>query len=98
MNSPLRPPIATILPANAPFTPEQREWLNGFFAGLLEGDAAALSPQEAAELIPGIDISGEATAGDDGEAPWHDQSLPLAERMRLADGRPLNRRMMAAMG
>ena len=33
---------------------------------------------------------------DDG-APWHDQTLPLAERMKLAEGRPLRRRMMAAM-
>ena len=53
MNSPLRPPIATILPPNAPFTPEQHELLNGFFAGLLEGDVAALSPQQAANLLPG---------------------------------------------
>src|SRR5947208_715149 len=30
-------------------------------------------------------------------APWHDQTLPLAERMKLANGRPLARRMMAAM-
>jgi sulfite reductase (NADPH) flavoprotein alpha-component len=35
--------------------------------------------------------------GDDGEAPWHDQTLPLAERMKLAEGRPLRRRFMAAM-
>ena len=38
-----------------------------------------------------------ATPGDDGEAPWHDQTLPIAERMKLAEGRPLRRRMMAAM-
>jgi sulfite reductase (NADPH) flavoprotein alpha-component len=44
--------------------------------------------------MPGIDVGGEA---DDG-APWHDQTLPLAERMKLAEGRPLRRRMMAAMG
>ena len=42
---------------------------------------------------------GAEAAGDvdDGEAPWHDQTLPIAERMKLADGRPLRRRMMAAM-
>ena len=34
---------------------------------------------------------------DDGEAPWHDQTLPLPERMTMAEGRPLRRRMMAAM-
>ena len=98
MNSPLRPPIATLLPPNAPFTPEQHEWLNGFFAGLLEGDVAALSPQQAAELLPGVDVAGRADDGDDGEAPWHDQSLPLDERMKLAEGRPLRRKLMAAMG
>ena len=37
-----------------------------------------------------------ADADDDG-APWHDQTLPMAERMQLADGKPLRRRMMAAM-
>jgi sulfite reductase (NADPH) flavoprotein alpha-component len=94
MNSPLRPPLASIVPENAPFTADQRLWLNGFFAGLLEGDATALSPQDAAALMPGVQIGAEA---DDG-APWHDQTLPLAERMKLADGRPLQRRMMAAMG
>src|SRR6185295_8906106 len=35
--------------------------------------------------------------GDDGEAPWHDPSISLAERMTMAEGRPLRRRMMAAM-
>ena len=63
MNSPLRPPLSTIVPESAPFTSEQRLWLNGFFAGLLEGDVAALSPQDAAALLPGVQIGGTA-AGD----------------------------------
>jgi sulfite reductase (NADPH) flavoprotein alpha-component len=96
MNSPMRPPLATLVPENAPFSPEQRVWLNGFFAGLLEGDASALSPQDAAALLPGVEVGGQGEA-DDG-APWHDQTLPLSERMTLAEGRPLRRRMMAAMG
>src|SRR6185503_2112065 len=79
-------------------TPEQHEWLNGFFAGLLEGDVTALSPQQTAVLLPGMDIDGVAAEGDAGDAPWHDQSLALDERMKLAEGRPLRRRMMAAMG
>ena len=29
-----RPPIPSFLPETAPFTPEQRAWLNGLFAGL----------------------------------------------------------------
>ncbi len=100
-----RPPVATLIAENAPFTPEQREWLNGFFAGLLslDGGITALSPAEAAALIPGA-LDGSLAPksplgdGDDGAAPWHDQTLPLGERMKLADGRPLRRRMMAAMG
>jgi sulfite reductase (NADPH) flavoprotein alpha-component len=94
MNSPLRPPLSSIVPESAPFTAEQRVWLNGFFAGLLDGDTAALSPHDAQALMPGVQLG---AAEDDG-APWHDQAMPLAERMKLADGRPLNRRMMAAMG
>jgi sulfite reductase (NADPH) flavoprotein alpha-component len=96
MNSPVRPPLSSIVPENAPFTPEQRVWLNGFFAGLLEGDTTALSPQDAQALMPGVQIGG--TAEDSDGAPWHDQTMPIAERMKLAEGRPLNRRMMAAMG
>ncbi len=100
MNQPMRPPLASIVPENAPFTPEQRVWLNGFFAGLFEGDASALSPQDAAAL--GVTIEAKVGDGDNGDAtdgaPWHDQTLPLADRMQRAEGRPLNRRMMAAMG
>jgi sulfite reductase (NADPH) flavoprotein alpha-component len=92
MNSPIRPPLKSIVPENAPFSPEQRTWLNGFFAGLLEGDVAALSPQDASALMPGVDV------GTDDDAPWHDQTLPIGERMKLAEGRPVRRKMMAAMG
>ena len=35
--SPVRRP-ASFIPENAPFTPEQRAWLNGFFAGLVALD------------------------------------------------------------
>lgn len=95
MNQPVRPPLPDIVPESAPFTAEQRVWLNGFFAGLLEGDTAALSPQDAQALMPGVQI---ATAEADDGAPWHDQTMPLPDRMKLAEGRPLRRRMMAAMG
>src|SRR5262249_21043701 len=100
MNAP-RPPILEILPESAPFTPEQRTWLNGFFAGLLQLDAPAkpLSPEEAAGLIPGLfgpSDAGASPAADDG-APWHDPGMPIADRMKLAEGRRLPRRMMAAM-
>jgi sulfite reductase (NADPH) flavoprotein alpha-component len=100
MTQNLVPPTVKLIPETAPFTPEQRVWLNGFFAGLLSLDGmgvTALSSEQSAALMPGAP-KGALDAGDDGATPWHDQTLPLAERMQLADGRPLRRRMMAAMG
>ena len=91
----LPPPMPSLLPETAPFSAEQRAWLNGFFSGYLGlgNGVTALSPQEGAALMAGV-----AAPAEDGDAPWHDQTLALAERMKLADGRPLRRRMMAAMG
>ncbi len=34
-------PIVQVIPATAPFSDEQRSWLNGFFAGLLSLDKIA---------------------------------------------------------
>jgi sulfite reductase (NADPH) flavoprotein alpha-component len=94
MTQTLPPPFPTLVPDSAPFSPEQRAWLNGFFAGLVTLDGAGvtpLSPEQSAALMP-------SSPNDDGDgAPWHDQALPLPERMKLAEGRPLRRRMMAAM-
>ena len=75
-----------LIPESAPFSKEQRAWLNGFFAGILS-----------------LDVQQAATAGalppmeeDDG-APWHDASMPMGERMDLAEGKPLPRKLFAAM-
>ena len=91
MNQMTPPPKIEIIPASAPFSEAQRSWLNGFFAGLLTDGPAVLSPEQGAAVLQG------PAGGDDGEAPWHDQTMPIADRMKLADGRPLRRRMMAAM-
>jgi len=96
-------PLPSLIPESAPFSAEQRVWLDGLFAGLLslEGGITALSPEQAAVLLPGsLDLAAPAklAAEDDDGAPWHDPALPLADRMKLAEGRPLRRRLMAAMG
>ena len=99
MTQPLVPPAVTLVPETAPFTPEQRSWLNGFLAGLVSLDGSgvtALSPEQSAALMPGAPV-GPLDDGDLGDAPWHDQTLPMPERMKLAESRPLRRRMMAAM-
>jgi sulfite reductase (NADPH) flavoprotein alpha-component len=92
MNQIMPPPKIEIIPASAPFSEAQRSWLNGFFAGLLSEAVTPLSTEQGAAVM-----QGPGGDGDDGEAPWHDQTLPMAERMKLAEGRPLRRRMMAAM-
>lgn len=86
--------LAPLIPDNAPFTPEQRAWLNGFFAGLVSLDDNGASA-EAGISVP-AELARAAAREDDG-APWHDPTLPMVERMKLAEGRPLRRRMMAAM-
>jgi sulfite reductase (NADPH) flavoprotein alpha-component len=86
------------IPESAPFSEEQRAWLNGFFAGLLSA-----VPPAAEGPLPPLPAAADPAfrdpmddGGDDG-APWHDPGLQIAERMTMAQGRPLRRRMMAAM-
>ena len=100
----MQPPrIPSLIPEGAPFTAEQRTWLNGLFAGLLalEHGVTPLSPEQVAALLPGaagVAAPGDSSADDDDDAPWHDPTMALNDRMKLAEGRPLRRRMMAAMG
>ncbi len=95
MNAVAPPPtFASFIPENAPFSAEQRAWLNGFFAGVLSPDPASIA---APLTLDGAAHAGAGADGDDDEAPWHDQTLALPERMKLAEGRPMRRRMMAAM-
>jgi sulfite reductase (NADPH) flavoprotein alpha-component len=85
-------PKIEVIPSGAPFSEAQRSWLNGFFAGLLTETVTPLSAEQGAAVMKGA--GGD---GDDGAAPWHDQTMPIADRMKLAEGRPVRRRMMAAM-
>lgn len=98
------PPLPALIPDTAPFSPEQRSWLNGFLAGLLslESGVNPLTAAETAALLPQVGPAPESRGpfndGDDGATPWHDPAMPLVERMGLSESRPLRRRMMAAMG
>jgi len=86
------PPRFEIIPSNAPFSEGQRQWLSGFLVGMLGLDGTT-------RLAPGQNSAAFEAAGDadDGDSPWHDPAMPMAERMKLAEGRPLRRRMMAAL-
>jgi len=99
MSQNIPPPIPSLVPETAPFSEEQRTWLNGFFAGLISLDSSgvtALTGDQAAALLGGAP-GGASAKDDDGGAPWHDQTLPITERMSLASGKPLRWKMMAAM-
>ncbi|HEY8872943.1 MAG TPA: sulfite reductase subunit alpha [Stellaceae bacterium] len=94
--------IAPSLPQNAPFSPLQRAWLDGFLAGLLGdggSDAATANSapgQEAVVSHAVVSHTPEAPAEPE-EFPWHDPGLPLDERIALATGRRPERVLMAAM-
>ncbi|HKV13584.1 MAG TPA: (Fe-S)-binding protein, partial [Reyranella sp.] len=95
VDSPRPADIVQYIPEDAPFSEEQRAWLNGFFAGLLSN-----SPAD--QALPSLPAAADPAFRDpmadgDDDAPWHDPSLSLAERMAMAEDRPLRRRMMAAM-
>ncbi len=87
-----------VLPPSAPFNDDQRSWLNGFFAGLLGLDASAngavVGNQSSTQSVAGAAIEAKVEAE---EFPWHDANLPLEERMQMAEGKPFERKLMAAM-
>src|SRR5947209_5172422 len=90
-----------LLPESAPFTPAQRAWLNGFFAGLLglgaEGNGSGQGHAAATAGAAGTASIGAAEAEVEEEFPWHDPAIPIDERLRLAEGRSDERKLMAAM-
>jgi sulfite reductase (NADPH) flavoprotein alpha-component len=91
------PVIATVpfLPDSAPFSAAQRAWLNGFFAGMF-GGSVALAQESPAAPPRDAQPAEQLTAAEE-EFPWHDPAIPLDERLKLADGKPRERILMAAM-
>jgi sulfite reductase (NADPH) flavoprotein alpha-component len=86
---------APIIPDTAPFNAAQRAWINGWLAAYygVSSGAPAASPSAAA-----IGTAPAAAAPAEEESfPWHDMTLPLDERMALAEGMPMPQRLMAAM-
>src|SRR5690606_33373382 len=86
------PRIVPYLPDTAPFTPEQRAWLNGFFAALASADepTAALAALPFAPPTPaGFEGDGRAGTAPAAEpAPRYDRNrpspAPLAACRRLS--------------
>ena len=83
---------APVLPETAPFSATQRAWLNGWLAAFY-----GVSTSTAAGPVLTEANAASTSAAEDENLPWHDMTLPLDERMALAEGRPLEQRLMAAM-
>ena len=60
----MSPPIP-LIPDNAPFTPAQRAWLNGFLAGLYGGGGVSVAS------------AGALSAAEPEDFPWHDAAMEL---------------------
>jgi sulfite reductase (NADPH) flavoprotein alpha-component len=87
-------PHIPLIPEDAPFTAEQRAWLNGFFAGIF-GPSGSASGAAGSGMLS-LSAPQPAPAPEE-DFPWHDPALEMPERLALAEGKPLPRRMMAAM-
>jgi sulfite reductase (NADPH) flavoprotein alpha-component len=88
-----------VLPDSAPFSPAQRAWLNGFFAGMLGLDRGGTNGHNSCLPMPGQAAGAAVMAPPQAEEtfPWHDAALPMEERLKLAEDKPFARVLMAAM-
>jgi sulfite reductase (NADPH) flavoprotein alpha-component len=80
------------LPESAPFASSQRAWLDGYLAGLFGSEGTVDST-----LLAAATITVPSAAVESEEFPWHDPTLLLDERLALAQGKSLERVLMAAM-
>ncbi len=91
------------VPADAPFSPEQREWLQKFLSQATVVAPAKPSAAPAASADTAAPAAEEPPAEAENpdltnDAPWHDPDKDLASRMGLAKGKPLPVLLYAAMG
>lgn len=107
-----------LVPESAPFSSEQRAWLNGFLSGVLglidssltQGSKSnpevvsiakardgGFATQVAAEALQSPSPSKLAADEVVPSFPWHDSTLPILDRIRLAEGQSRELRLMAAM-
>jgi len=98
-----------VLPESAPFSPAQRAWLNGFFAGVFGFDRGASG--NGAHISNGAISNGNhhangsvangtitsAPPAAEEDFPWHDPALAIDDRLKLAEGKPFERVLMSAM-
>lgn len=81
------------IPTTDLLSDHQRAWLGGFVYGL-----TGIRPDLAQPVL--LDVSTTAfgrPATVEQQYPWHDWQLPIVDRMELAQGKPIEQKLMAAM-
>jgi len=104
-------PAGIVVPEDAPFSAEQRQWLQKFLSTISVTPGAAKAAPSTPHAAPEAEAAtaGAAPAPSEAEAeegdpdmvdsaPWHDPDKSLGERMKLAEGKSLAAKLFAAMG
>jgi NADH-quinone oxidoreductase subunit I len=93
------PSAKLVIPDDAPFSPEQRQWLSGFLSAVSVGAAptASAAPSTPAPAAPAPEAAPVAAAAPTGNWPWHDAGMGMQQRIDLAKGASLADKLMAAM-
>ncbi len=99
-------PVARVaIPDDAPFTPEQRQWLSGYLAAVggaggapgVATPAPVAASAEAPTAEPAPAEAAPAAEAPAGNWPWHDPGLGMQQRMDLAKDTSTADKLMAAM-
>ena len=92
------------VPDNAPFSPEQREWLGKFLSQMSiqsggKPTATAVASTSTTQVdVPEAPVEEVEDPDLSNDAPWHDPDKDLSTRMCLAEGKSLAAKLYAAMG
>ena len=106
--APAAAPMARVaIPDDAPFTPEQRQWLSGYLAAVGGSGGTGVAPAAAAPVAgtpvaQAAEAAAAATTASAAEAPagnwpWHDPGLGMQQRLDLAKDTSIADKLMAAM-
>src|SRR4051812_41221899 len=85
-----------LIPENAPFSGAQRAWLNGFFSAIFNAAGTAGPATQVSQAMTKLAAPAEPVVEEE-DFPWHDATLPMVERLKLAENKPRPRVLMAAM-
>jgi Na+-translocating ferredoxin:NAD+ oxidoreductase RNF subunit RnfB len=106
--APAAAPMARVaIPDDAPFTPEQRQWLSGYLAAVGGSGGTGVAPAAAVPIAgtpvaQAAEAAAAATTASAAEAPagnwpWHDPGLGMQQRLDLAKDTSIADKLMAAM-